>query len=247
MVSRNWIFVRGLVRGQGHWGDFLEMFAARFSQDRVQCLDLAGNGDRFREASFTDVRTFARDLRRRSTWYGRGKKVHLFGHSLAGMVAAHWADEYPEDIDTLYLMNTSHRRSSRPWERISLNVIKGIPRILLTPDPYARERQVLHLIANDEERIQKLLPRMAAYSAAHPVDPKNFVRQLMAAARCDFPKVPKVPTVLIGSRGDRLASVENTLKIASDWKISPRIHDWAGHDIAIDDPEWLLQQLQGDS
>lgn len=244
MSGRKWIFIRGFTRGQGHWGDFLELFAERYPEDEVQCLDLAGNGERYREMSFSDNRLAALDLRKKSRWLDSGVKVNLFGHSLGAMTAVEWMNVFPQDLNEVYLMNTSHRKSGMPWERFQLQNIAVVGQMMRTKDARDRERHVLTMIANNQERVEKFLPEMAKYTATHPVSLINTGLQLLAATKCEFPPKPNVPTHIICSRGDRLAAVENSLKIAKMWGVDPQVHDWAGHDIAIDDPQWLLEQLK---
>ena len=244
MTQRCWILVRGFTRGQGHWGDFLDLFAERYPDDEVQCLDLAGNGERYREMSFSNIRLSALDLRKRSRWLDTGTKIHLFGHSLGAMTVVEWMRLFPQDLNTVYLMNTSDQKSGLPWDRFQVHNLKLVKEIAQTRDPLERERLILGMIANNQERIEKFLPEMAKYSAAHPVSLLNTGLQLAAAARSRFPEQPSVPVRIIASRGDRLASVENSIQIARQWGVTPQIHDWAGHDIAIDDPQWLLDQLK---
>lgn len=244
-ASRNWIFIRGLTRGQGHWADFLPLFRARYPQDSVECLDLPGNGERFRETSYIDCGRAARDLRARSETIAAGKRARLLGHSLGGMVAVEWMRQFPADLDGVTLMNTSCRESAPFFKRLNPANARAIARLLAAGDDgFQRERLLLSIIANNRDRAEALLPQLAAYSMAHPVSLSNSVRQILAGARVRFPDQPPVAVEVIGSRGDRLVDVENSLWIANRWGVHPRLHATAGHDLPIDDPDWLLDQFQ---
>lgn len=243
MSGHSWIFIRGLTRGSGHWMDFLPIFREKNPRDEVECLDLAGNGERFRERSLLSTAANARDLRSRSRFIAEGRKVILFGHSLGGMVAVEWARQFPADIEQLILMNTSSRGLGSPFDRLLLRNMADYVKLLTASDAYESERLTLSVIANNRERAAELLPSLAAYRLAHPVSHENALRQLTAGALAKFPEKLDVKTNIICSQNDRMVSVENSLRLAKKWGIVPRVHPTAGHDIPVDDPEWLAEQL----
>ena len=243
MAGRAWVFVRGLSRGAGHWADFPELFARRFPDDRIEFLDLPGNGERFREQTPIEMDRAVDALRERSGFVRDGVAVHGLAHSLGAMVACEWMRRYPGDFARLHLMNTSGRDLGRPWGRFNPRQAPILGQTLFAADAFERERLTLSVIANNRDRIEALLPRLSAYTAAHPVDWRNLARQLMLAARMKFPSQPPGDIRLIGARGDRLVSVENTIQLARRWGLEPALHPWAGHDLPVDDPQWLIEQL----
>ncbi|UKA22885.1 hypothetical protein IHC92_18115 [Photobacterium damselae subsp. damselae] len=52
---------------------------------------------------------------------------------------------------------------------------------------------------------------------------------------------PQCDLHFIASLNDRLVSVKATTAIAKAWNIPPIINDNDGHDIALDNPEWLFE------
>lgn len=241
--ERSWIFLRGLVRGRGHWGDFPEKFRQRFPGDRVELLDLPGNGERSAELSPTKIADYVPLLRSRAEAIARGEKVHVLALSLGAMIAVEWMKTYPEDFKKLYLVCTSTARYAAFYQRFQMaNYGRILP--LFLPHSAARYEEVMmRLISNSPERQREVLPGLVQYTQAHPARAENFLRQLWAAARCRFPEKPPGEVEIIGSYGDHLVSPQCTLKLAQAWKISPRMHPWAGHDIPLDDPSWLLEQM----
>lgn len=237
------ILIRGLTRGQGHWADFLPLLRERAPHFEVECLDLPGNGERFREKSFLETAAVARDLRSKSRFIAAGKKVTVLGHSLGGMVAVEWARQFPQDFEKLFLMNTSAANSGPWFRRLNFTNFSTLFKRGLAGDAEERERLVLSLIANNSERTEKLIPELARYSATHRVTPANAVRQLWSAARTRFPSVPPVPTEILAAAKDRLVSSTNSIELGKLWKIPVRMHPWGGHDLAVDDPHWLVEQL----
>lgn len=241
--KRSLILIRGLTRGQGHWADFLPILKAKAPHIEVECLDLPGNGERYQEQSFLSTAEVARDLRSRSRFIAEGKKVSMLGHSLGGMVAVEWAKQFPQDFEKLYLMNTSASNSGNLLERLNLLNLPAFLRRGFARDEFARERLVLSVIANNPERIEKLIPTLAKYSKNHKVRPANAIRQLWSAATTRFPAKAPVTTEILAAQKDRLVSSTNSVELGKMWKIPVRLHPWGGHDLAVDDPDWLVEQL----
>jgi pimeloyl-ACP methyl ester carboxylesterase len=73
----------------------------------------------------------------------------------------------------------------------------------------------------------------------------NALRQLWAAARFAAPSaVPAIPTLLLASAQDALVSVQCSRAIAQAWGVPLHEHPLAGHDLSLDDPRWVAQQVQ---
>jgi pimeloyl-ACP methyl ester carboxylesterase len=242
MSKRSWIFLRGLCRGRGHWGDFPELFRQRYPEDEVELIDLPGNGERHQEKSPWKISDYVSLIASQSQFLREGKKVHLLGLSLGAMIAVEWAKQSPEQLAKIYLGVTSSQHSPF-YQRMQTHNYGTLLKLFGMSSVLAREKIILHMIANKEERIQKLLPQMTAYSEKYPLRRGNFVRQISAASTVEFPEEPPVPTLLMGSWGDKLVSPECTQTLAKKWKLEARMHAWTGHDIPIDDPQWLIEQL----
>jgi hypothetical protein len=43
----------------------------------------------------------------------------------------------------------------------------------------------------------------------------------------------------MNSLGDRMVDPACTQAIAREWNVTPKTHPWAGHDLPLDDPEWV--------
>lgn len=242
MSKRSWIFLRGLSRGRGHWGDFPELFRQRIPQDEVELIDLPGNGERCQEKSPWQISQYVPLIAEQSQFLRDGKRIHLLGLSLGGMIAVEWAQQSPQQLEKIYLGVTSSQLSPF-YQRMQAHNYPALLKLLSMKSVFQREKIIMHMIANSEERIQKLLPQMSAYSEKYPLRRGNFVRQIAAASTVEFPEAPPIPTVLLGSWGDKLVSPQCTQTLAKRWKIEARMHAWAGHDIPIDDPQWLIEQL----
>ncbi|UOF01688.1 alpha/beta fold hydrolase [Bdellovibrio reynosensis] len=240
---KNWLLLRGLARGVGHWGTFAEKIQERFPQDRFEFIDLPGNGTRNEEVSPTTIGDYVKDLRSRSEFVKKNEKFNVLAVSLGAMVTVEWMREFPHEINKAFLVCTSSSGFSPFYHRFQpINVVKSL-RLLSSNQALIWENTILNMIVNSADRREAEMLGMVAYSDRYPVKMQNILRQLAAASQFRFPKEAPGDVRLIGSHGDRLVSPHCTLRIAHAWELKPHMHPWAGHDIPIDDPQWLLEQL----
>ena len=95
------------------------------------------------------------------------------------------------------------------------------------------------------EQQRAILDQWIAYARECPVTRANFLRQLVAAARFRAaPKPPAVPTLFLAAQQDHLVDVRCSLTLARQWNCPLRIHPTAGHDIPLDDGDWVTQQVR---
>lgn len=241
---RYWILLRGLARGQGHWGSFVEELKKKFPQDQFELIDIPGNGTRVGEDSPLSMADYVRQVRSKSRFIREGKKVRLLAISLGGMIATEWMREYPLEIEKAYLMCTSAGNFSPMADRFMFpNYIQAAKLFTYHKDGKKWESCVLGMVANSEERKSAEIPGMISFTNQYPVRRQNVLRQLVAASRFKFPNEAPGDVVLLGSHGDRLVSPRCTLEIGKRWGIHPIMHPWAGHDIPVDDPQWVVEHL----
>lgn len=240
--TNNWIFLRGLTRGKGHWAFFPELFQKYFPEAKIEFLDLPGNGDRYAELSPLKMRDYVEDLRSRSELLRQGH-VNLFSISLGSMIAVAWQDLYPEDIEKVILINTSYR-GIVPWKRFNLGAMKYFAQVPLVKSAWMKEDLISQVVCNNDENRKKSLPMLVEQTKRSPFQVQNFFRQLLAAAMADFPKKNRREVILFASQKDRLVSPLCTQKIAQIWGVPAYYHPTAGHDLPIDDPEWILSHMK---
>lgn len=240
----NWVLMRGLARHSAHWGPFRDLLVKRFPQDRFEFMDVRGNGTLNGQKSYLRISQSVDDLRLRCPFTAKGEKINLVAISMGGMMAVDWARRYPEEVQSVVCINTSDQGTSHFWDRLRPSSLKLLFKILLhNTDPVKREELSLDLITNlvkDKKKIAQEFSTLAVTSR------ENFFRQLFAASQFRFPKEkPPVPVLLLCSQGDRMVSSSCTVNIAAQWKMTPQIHPLAGHDLPLDDPQWLLDQISG--
>lgn len=240
--SNNWIVLRGLARGVGHWGSFVDRMKQRFPKDRLELIDLPGNGARNNELSPLKIFEYVDDLRSHSQFIKNREPVKILAVSLGAMITVEWMHRYPNEITKAYLVCTSSSNYSSFYKRfLPLNYFMAAQ--MLSKKGIEKEKIILKMVTNNLYRREAELKALSDYSEKYPLRIQNIIRQLYAASRYNFPKKAPGDIKLIGSYGDRLVSAQCTLEIAERWNLKPVMHPWAGHDVAIDDPDWLLEQL----
>jgi pimeloyl-ACP methyl ester carboxylesterase len=100
-------------------------------------------------------------------------------------------------------------------------------------------------VAGLEAQRQGALPTWAALARERPVRPANALRQLAAAARYSAsPMRPATPTLVLTSARDRLVDSSCSRKLAQAWQAGLAVHPSAGHDLPLDDPDWLITEVK---
>lgn len=236
-----WVLLRGLAREARHWGDFPQRLRARLpSGDEVIALDLPGNGSRWRERSPATVAGMVAAARAQVG--DRGPCV-LVALSLGGMVALEWAASAPAEVAGCVLINSSLGAFSPFWQRLRPGCYGPLLRALLPGPPDERERTIYRVTSNLPVR-GDVLAQWVAYAQSHPVAARNVLRQLVAAARFRAPPQPSVPVLVLASRGDRLVDADCSRALARTWGLPLREHLAAGHDLPLDDPGWIAEQVR---
>ena len=242
---RRWLLLRGLGRDARHWGDFPVLLRSTFPADTVQCHDLPGNGTRCDESSPTSIGHLVAGLQAEM---GATRPWHVVALSLGGMVAAEWARRHPASVAALTLINTSMRPHCRFDQRLRPSTygrLLGALWPFATPGHY--EAAVLALTSRRPSGpwCDALLERWTQWHRDAPVTRANLLRQLIAAARYrDGGTPPPVPTRILASAGDGLVSPRCSHALADAWRLPLSEHPWAGHDLPLDDPDWVIGQLR---
>nr|WP_255429447.1 alpha/beta fold hydrolase [Ramlibacter albus] len=235
--------MRGLARESGHWCGFGERLRERLPMgDAVLEIDLPGNGRMHRYRSPTSIAEMVEAARAQASM--ARPPYMLVAISLGGMVAAQWLAAYPDEVAGCVLVNSSFRGVSPFWQRLRPSTWSVLTS-LAAPGLSAAEleERVLSLTSNCELD-PRVLRTWIECSRLRPVTRMNFLRQLWAAARFRLPPgIPRRKVLILASERDRLVSSACSRALARVWEAPLHIHSHAGHDLAIDDPDWLLHHL----
>ena len=241
-----WLLLRGLTRETAHWGSFVQAFQKAMPQARVIALDLPGNGQLHEMRSPTEIAAMVAWCRAELAQRGIRGPVHLLAMSLGAMVATEWAYRAPQELAECVLINTSFAPLSPFYRRLRPRNYPRLLQLVLGGAVPARwEQTLLEMTSNRAGELAGVLPEWIAARQQHPVRGANALRQLLAAARYQVgPQAPAVPLLLLGSEQDRLVDVRCTLAAAQRWGSAVRLHPWAGHDLPLDDPDWVVAQVR---
>jgi pimeloyl-ACP methyl ester carboxylesterase len=243
---RQWILLRGLTRETAHWGGLVADLQRALPDDAVLAVDLPGNGHWHHRPSPATVQGMMQACRADLAARGLTPPYHLLAMSLGAMVAVEWACAAPEEVASGVLVNTSLRPFSPFYHRLRPHNYGALLRLVLWPRaPEAVEQQVLAMTSNLAAERAPVLAHWAAVRGQRPVSALNALRQLLAAARYRAPaQAPRPPLLLLASRDDQLVSSACSQALAAAWNLPLVMHPFAGHDLPLDDPAWVVAQVQ---
>jgi pimeloyl-ACP methyl ester carboxylesterase len=244
--TQHWLLLRGLTRESGHWGEFLTQLQQAYPNAQIHCLDLAGSGDNYQQTSPKTIAEITQQLRQQALEKGLLQiKVNLLTLSLGGMVAWEWMQQYPDDIQSAVLMNSSLASVNPFHQRLRWQCYGKLAQIVLQSDIYKRELAIIKLVSNWEDTHEKTAADWEKIQQLRPVSLQNALRQIIAAAHYK-PSLnkPIPPILLLNGLGDRLVSPVCSENISKRWSLPLISHPWAGHDLCLDDSTWVIQQLQ---
>ncbi|EJL80735.1 lysophospholipase [Herbaspirillum sp. CF444] len=241
----SWILLRGLMRETRHWGGFPHLLSGCFPDAGIVMLDLPGNGSLHRKRSPSRVEEMTEACRRQLAERGIAPPYNLLALSLGAIVACDWSTRHPEEIDRAVLINTSLRPFNPFYQRLRPRNYPALLRLALgRPDAAARERTILRLTSNRHSPAG-LLSEWLRYLNEHPVTQANALRQLLAAMQYRAPlQAPKTSLLILAGGGDRLVNPRCSATLARRWQAPLRVHESAGHDLTLDEPAWVAQQIQ---
>ena len=160
------------------------------------------------------------------------------------MVAKCWSKCPPEEVPAMVLINTSMRPYNPFHHRLRPANYTALIRMAQESDPARREETILRL-TSARGAVPDVLAAWSGYARECPVSRVNALRQLLAAARFRANGAPIATRVLLlASRGDRLVNPKCSHTLAQAWNAKLADHSQSGHDLPLDDPAWLVQQVR---
>ncbi|MGF6114944.1 pimeloyl-ACP methyl ester carboxylesterase [Janthinobacterium lividum] len=245
MNPPTWILLRGLMREQRHWGTFPATLARALPGARIVTPDLPGNGTRHDEDSATLVAAMVESCRQDLQARGIAPPYRLLALSLGGMVAVEWAHRYPQEITRCVLINTSMRPYSPFYRRLRWQNYGTLLRQLLLGDQGSQEALILRLTSRRHgQGNPALLANWLRFQQEYPVSRRNALRQLLSAARYRAPLIhPPMPVLVMAGAQDQLVDHRCSQRLARAWQADCLIHRDAGHDLPLDEGEWVAQSV----
>ena len=239
------ILLRGLAREAAHWLTFPAQLQQTLGDNcKVHLVDFPGCGQYFRQpalASVADMTDHARTEIAIAEILARNESVYVLGISMGGMIALDWAQRFPHELNGLILINSS--AGNQPfWWRLRPGAWLTMILALLS-DSSAREARVLKIVSNNTADYAQNLSQWLSIQQQRPVVRATIMTMLRAAAQFRPQPTCAVNGLVLASDGDRIVSVRASLSIAQQFHWPVLRHPSAGHDLPMDDPDWIVDKL----
>ncbi|OQW47957.1 MAG: hypothetical protein A4S09_14260 [Proteobacteria bacterium SG_bin7] len=243
MKKYNWLLIRGLAREAGHWGDFPRLLGNQVFSQSVVALDLPGIGTEKNRNTPLTIRENVEDLRLR--WQNKSSLPWaVIGISMGGMIAMDWIFRYPGDFSAGVFINTSSRGTSTLFQRLRPQYIKRSIRSLMHRDIEEREKEILKITSNlkcNDIEAQRMWIEIAKKNSPRL---STIVFQLIASAQFSAPRQLPLRSLFLTSKADRMVDYRSSQKLSELYSAQLHIHEVAGHDLPLDDPNWILQKIK---
>lgn len=235
-----WLLLRGLLREQGHWGDFPSQLQQHLPDIKIITLDIPGNGLKHLEKSPSSIAEMVDELR---CQYKVEQPLNILALSMGGMMATNWMQRFPHEISKAVLINTSLKKINPFYHRLRpSNYLRLLG--LMSNSHDKKEKSILKLTTNNPLRRQKALGNWLDIARTRGVSKRNAIRQIIAASTFSPQEKPPIQDILfLNSQHDRIVNPKCSEHIAITWRKSLITHPTAGHDIPLDDPEWVITAL----
>jgi pimeloyl-ACP methyl ester carboxylesterase len=239
----DWIFLRGLVREQRHWGGFVREFETCIADAKVHPLDLPGNGVLNTLRSPLTLLEMVDACRSQLQQQGLAPPYRFVSISMGSMVAVQWAHAYPDEVAGMVLINTSMRPFNHFYQRLRpANYIPILKLLVARATALQWEQAILKMTSHHPG--EPVLESWTHLREHFPVSRWNALRQLWAAARFRAPtRKPCAKVLVLVSEQDQLVSADCSQAIARRWDVPIKVHPSAGHDLTLDDGPWVAQQV----
>lgn len=244
MEKINILLLRGLTREVAHWSNFPEKLKESGLVNKVVCLDLLGSGVKHKDISPLKIEDYVQDLRAEMKVHFQEGKWSVLAISMGAMIAMEWCHQFPNDFENLFVINMSAKNLASPLKRLSLGTVGFILKSLYDKSIAQREQGIKNLTTNIHMD-NSIVDEWIEIANKRPVRIPNFFRQITAAAKFKVPAIVDVPTLILASENDHLAHVSNSKKLVKVLdKAHLELHNIAGHDLPLDDPEWIIEKMK---
>ena len=237
------ILLRGLGREVAHWNGFDNLLQKKMNGLPIIPVDLPGAGDQNSAEVPWTMRGITRDVRTRALQKSPGPFV-IVAMSLGGMIAYEWWRVFPEDVTHLILINTSFGSFSPFYRRLRPSVWPGFWKSSVEKDLAKREAIMLEFLSHKPERFLDWSKAFGKVQSERPVKLTSIIRQILAAALYHpMGEKPSAKTLILASSRDDLCNPLCSMDIASRWGVKIEVHPTAGHDLTLDEPEWVAEAV----
>lgn len=241
----SFVLIRGLGHEARHWGHFADLLKEQDFCDEVFLWDLPGAGVFYKEVGALSIAKILEHL---------VKKYHVqlltkhplvvIGLSLGGMLALEYLSRQPNLFSAGVLINSSSG-SLTPWyRRMRLAAIPTVLRIAVTFNELRKQQLILSLVSSRYQNDPATLAEQVRIAKTQPMRLATLVGQLVAGAFFKASSLAKQKkTLVLYSEKDALVDPVSSRSLAKFLSAKVFSHPEAGHDLPLDDPEWIIQKM----
>lgn len=242
-APQHWVFLRGLSREARHWGDFPLFLQKKIPNTHCHLIDLPGTGIYFKQTSPASISKISRITLKRIHEKIGHQTYNIIALSMGAMVAIEMARKKNSHVSRLILINSSSRLSS-VFQRIHIPTLLGL--LYRAHKPLKiKERAILEAVCNNKKNIEKNIQHWVDIQGHSPCRFSTALKQLFASAIWVPPKtIDNTQILILCSKNDRLVSYHCSKKMSAYYQCHIQTHRWAGHDIPLDDPHWVIEKIR---
>ena len=146
------------------------------------------------------------------------------------------------EIQSAVLINTSARPLVPFYHRVRIAAYPQIVKMVFQ-SPVCREADILALTSNKRDNDKALLEIWQAWQEKNPISFLSAINQCLAVIKFSITSRPQQPILVVASKADRLVDYRSSVKLAQVLHAEYVQHDTAGHDLPLDEPEWLVDVI----
>jgi len=239
----NLLLLRGLMREIRHWGDFPVVLAKQENIENVVCLDLPGIGENKDKTFPLSMGEVVNSLRNDFLAIKGDQPWAIVGISLGGMIALEWQKEFFTDFKKIIIINSSALNTSPTWHRLKPKALMTCLKSLKSSSNETREAAILKMVSNKYANDPETLRKWVKIANECPMNKITAIRQLAVAAKFTAPKKLNIPGLVISSRADNMVAWQCSKQLAKRYNTKLVLHSSAGHELALDEPDWLAKNI----
>jgi hypothetical protein len=236
-----WIWFNGLAREAGHWGG-LPAKAERQLDEKVITFDLssapANKLSSSKPQTNDAIQAFA-------TQIPRTHSLKLLAVDSSASMALQYAATEPR-VKRVVLVNPLSRDDLVHLRVKWLQMARFFACFRANRDSLAAQHRALSLLSNSQDRCRQLASIWAEIQNRRPVSMAHCWLELKRSLRQRMPAPSQLlhcQIEVLVSRADAIISPKSGQHLARYYSSPLVLNLTAGHDIAVDDPHWLLHQL----
>lgn len=246
MKKRTFVLLRGLGHESRHWGSFSKQLAEQKFCEKVILSELPGSGVRLKDKSYASIPKIADDIYRtyKDSWL-KHRPLSIIGLSLGGMLTLELLSQHPDLFSEFFIMNSSTGKLSPFYQRMKFSAMPKILNISMEHKSELRAKLMVELSSKLKLKDEKILKEHTHILESAPVSFKTLVQQLYAAVRYKGPyREIKTPGLILTSQHDELVDYKCSKALAHHLSTDLLTHESAGHDLTLDDAEWVVEKLR---